>query len=262
MPRIPDELLNSVVYLFQSKEQALEGRGNGGTGFLVDFLSKASGLRHRYIVSNHHVVLNGCTTLRINIGNDSAEAINIPESDWFVHPNGDDVAVAVTPSGLRVSPLRWESFCLTTERSQELNVGIGDDVCMLGRFVGHTGRQRNQPLARFGSIAMMPGERVEDGRGLLVDAYLVEMRSLPGFSGSPVFVYIGPGSYRGNKTMMPFFSEAIGLLGIDTGHKRVSSPVLQRSTGKAVEPAQLVEQNSGVAIIAPYYKIQEALEAG
>ena len=61
------------------------------------------------------------------------------------------------PSEWRVSPLPWKDFCPTTERLEELNVGVGDDVVMLGRFAGHSGRQRNQPLARFGSIAMMVG---------------------------------------------------------------------------------------------------------
>jgi hypothetical protein len=58
---------------------------------------------------------------------------------------------------------------------------------------------------------MMPGAQVEDGRGLRVEAFLTEMRSLPGFSGSPVFVYIGSGSDRGNGTMMPFYSQNIGV---------------------------------------------------
>jgi hypothetical protein len=172
------------------------------------------------------------------------------------HPDGDDVAVAPVdlaefPEEWTVRALRWENFYPTTERLDELNVGIGDDVVMLGRFAGHTGRQQNAPLARFGSIAMMPGERVKDGRGLLVDAYLAEVRSLPGFSGSPVFVYIGPASYRGNEQMMPFFSESIGLLGIDTGHKPLTNPVLDKRSAKPVKPAQVVQQNSGVAIVAP-----------
>jgi hypothetical protein len=264
MPRVPDELLRSVVYLFQDEEHAREGRGAGGTGFLVDYLDDQIGSRHCYVVSNVHVVMNGCTTLRVNKNNGLVATFAIPETAWVTHPDGDDVVVAPIdfeiPPGWDVGALQWENFYPTAERIEELNVGIGDDVVMLGRFVGHTGRQQNQPLARFGSIAMMLGERVKDGRGLLVDAYLVEMRSLPGFSGSPVFIYIGPGSYRGNDTMMPFYSETIGLLGIDTGHKPLTNPVIDQASGKPVEPAQVVQQNSGVAIVAPFSKIQELLD--
>ena len=63
---------------------------------------------------------------------------------------------------------------------------------------------------------MMPGELVKDGRGLLVEAFLVEMRSISGFSGSPVFVVMPGGSDRGNGTIIPFhqpssFSSALTL---------------------------------------------------
>jgi hypothetical protein len=133
---------------------------------------------------------------------------------------------------------------------------------MLGRFVSHDGRQRNQPLARFGNIAMMPGERVMDGRQLLVEAYLVEMRSLAGFSGSPVFLYLGPGTYRGseNGRMMPFYSETIAVLGIDTGHKLNSSPVQYLGRDEKVDDSWEVRQNTGVAIVSPAWKIAEVLE--
>ncbi len=268
MPRIPDQLLNSVVYLFQDEKHALSGDGAGGTGFLIDYVD-GEGKLSSYVVSNIHVVGNGCTTLRINTKGGGVEALEIPNSDWVDHPDADDVSVAPIYleelSEWAVEPLPWGFFCPTPERMDELNIGVGDDVFMLGRFSGHSGRQQNQPLARFGSLAMMDDEKVEDGREMLVDAYLVEMRSLPGFSGSPVFLSIGAGSYRGaygtdkQAKMMPFYSETIALLGIDTGHKSLVATVRDK-TGKEVEPARSVQQNSGVAIVAPYYKINDILE--
>ena len=187
------------------------------------------------------------------------------------HSEGDDVAVAMIdfeiPMDWRATALSWTDVAPTAKRMEELNIGIGDDVLMLGRFAAHTGRQQNEPLARFGNIAMMPGERVKDGRGLMVEAYLVEMRSMPGFSGSPVFVVIGAGSYRGvygadkQAKMMPFYSETIGLLGIDTGHKPLTQSVLDPITRDPVQPVRVVEQNSAVAIVSPYYKIEEVLDA-
>jgi hypothetical protein len=135
---------------------------------------------------------------------------------------------------------------------------VGDEVFMLGRFISHSGIKRNQPLARFGNIAMMPGELVEDGRGMRVEAFLVEMRSLSGFSGSPVFVYMGPGTYRGDAKMMPFYSETIGLMGIDTGHTEICAPVLQ--TGSRSETGLRASLNTGIAVIAPIWKIREVLD--
>ena len=54
----------------------------------------------------------------------------------------------------------------------DLNMGVGDEVFMLGRFISHSGIQKNQPLARFGNIALMPDERILDGRKLRIEAYL------------------------------------------------------------------------------------------
>ena len=267
MPRIPDQLLNSVVYLFKDEAHALSGEGAGGTGFLIDYPGALG--RQTYVVTNLHVVGEGCTTLRINTGDGGVEALPIL-SGWEDDGDGDDVSVSPIdfelPFKWAIKPLPWESFCPTPERMEELNVGVGDDVFMLGRFSGHSGRQQNQPLARFGNLAMMDGERVEDGRGMLVDAYLVEMRSLPGFSGSPVFLTMGAGSYRGvygtdqQAKMMPFYSETIALLGIDTGHKRVKTYVLDAAGKEVEQPVRVILENSGVAIVAPCYKINDILE--
>jgi hypothetical protein len=270
MPRIPDQLFQSVVYLYPSEAAAVTGEDAGGTGFFVESPSSVSGLTFRYVVSNVHVVFSGNTTLRINKTGGGVETLVLPEASWVQHPDGDDVAVAPVasmPPDWRVMALGLPDFYPTPERMEELNVGVGDDVFMLGRFFAHSGRQRNEPLARFGNIAMMPGEKVLDGRQLLVDAFLVEMHSLPGFSGSPVFIAIGAGSYRGvygadkQARMMPFYTETIGLLGIDTGHKQMSHKVIDRTTREPVDEDWRVQQNSAVAIVAPYNKIGDVMSS-
>lgn len=221
------------------------------------------------MVTCSHVVRQQGATLRVNTTSGGTETLTIPAGDWTHHPDNDDVAAAPIAlsahSDWSVRALEWMAVVgpqdLHRQRMRELNIGVGDEVAMLGRFAFHGGQQRNQPLARFGNIAMMPGERVWDGRGLAVDAYLVEMRSLAGFSGSPVFVLIGAGSYRGDgHGMMPFHQESIGLLGIDTGHKQDARPVLDKASGRPVTPSSEVRLNTGVAIVAPVSKLAELLE--
>jgi len=261
MPRVPDELLDAVVFLYPSEQAALSGERAGGTGFVVGTRGPLSDRLFCYLVTNDHVASGGCDVVRVNTER-GVDISRVPASAWLSHPNGDDVAAAPVdiPSHWKVRPLDWAAVCPTPERMAELNVGIGDDVVMIGRFIGHEGRESNQPVARFGNIALMPGEPVLSGGGQKVQAFLVEMRSLPGFSGSPVFVYIGPASYRSNKKMMPFYSETIGLIGIDTGHKQHSSPVYVRGTTRLVDDSWEVRQNTGVAIVAPYWRIGELLE--
>ena len=113
-------------------------------------------------------------------------------------------------------------------------------------------------LPGLATSAAMPGALVRDGRGLDVEAFLVEMRSLSGFSGSPVFVYMGPGTYRGNSTMMPFYSETIGLMGIDTGHKASIAPIEHRASGP--ETDLVVRLNTGISIVAPIWRVAEAID--
>jgi hypothetical protein len=254
VPRIPDVLAQAIGFLYPSAEAAENGEAAGGTAFLVSVM--AGGEPSTFVVSNIHVAGSGCTSLRLDISDAGFRVLEV--LDWTFHPDGDDIAVArlELPRDVTTSAIPWADVAATQAGLSDLNAGIGDEVVMIGRFVAHDGRVRNAALARFGNIAMMPGEPVIDGRGMKVEAFLVEMRSLSGFSGSPAFVYMGPGTYRGDGRMMPFYSETIGLIGIDTGHKTMKLPI--RDAGGAATDLT-ADQNTGIAIVAPVWKIGEAL---
>src|SRR5260370_20532817 len=68
-------------------------------------------------------------------------------------------------------------------------IGIGDEVVIPGLFLSHLGTLQNQPIARTGNGAAMRGGPVPTSRGPM-DAYLVEMRSVGGISGSPVLTHM------------------------------------------------------------------------
>jgi len=258
VPRIPDALSHSVVFIYANKDKAEKGAKAGGAGFVVDFKSPKSGAVHRLLVTNLHVAQGADRVIRISTRGAGPALAPIEGHQWVAHPY-DDIAVGPFPAqqpDWSVEGLDWEQWGVTQSRMMELNMGVGDECIMIGRFVAHDGVERNLPLARFGNIALMPGEPVKDGRNLMVEAYLVEMRSLSGFSGSPVFVYMGPGTYRGDGRMMPFYSETIGLMGIDTGHKLTSEPVRNEDGSKSGTTVRL---NTGVAIVSPSWKIAEAL---
>lgn len=259
MPRIPDELQRAVVYLYPDAEAARSGQTVGGTGFFVQRQRMQASKPLQYLVTNIHVAQGKNRTLRINNLSGGVDLYEVKGSEWVNHPNGDDIAAAaltIQPHWA-TSALDWSALAITQARMVELNMGVGDEVFMLGRFVSHETVLLNQPLARFGNVAMMPGVPVKDERGIEVEAFLVEMRSLSGFSGSPVFVYMGPGTYRGNGTMMPFYSETIGLMGIDTGHKATLAKV-RKKNDKANTDME-VPLNTGISIVAPVWKIKEVL---
>lgn len=71
------------------------------------------------------------------------------------------------------------------------DIGVGEDVFMIGLFLDHDGVTTNVPSARFGNISMLPNPHalIPQPTGYEGVSYVVDMHSRTGFSGSPVFVY-------------------------------------------------------------------------
>jgi hypothetical protein len=109
-----------------------------------------------------------------------------------------------------------ENIFVTEEAVAGFDVGIGDDVFMIGRFLNHQGKTENRPAARFGSISMMPEPIYNSVTKRDQLSYAVEMRSRTGFSGSPVCFYRSPGTSL--KELRPEQHSAWGFLGVNWGY--------------------------------------------
>lgn len=269
MPRIPDDHLQSVVFIYPTSEDASEGTQVGGSGFVINYPSGVGNWRIRYVVTNEHVVDGGAHWVRLNQRDTvGTYTLNIPPEDWRRSPWGDDWAVSVLPLPQRLAPfeLSLDSLGLTRDGVRELAVGPGDQAYMVGRFIAHGGRATNNPIARFGNIALMPNalEPIRDGRGKDVEAFLVEMRSHAGFSGSPVFLLIPQFSFRGTigDTSLEDNETKFRLIGVDTGHKIDSLSVMWRSPGQDWTRRDDLRVNhySDVSIVAPIWRLIEFLE--
>jgi Trypsin-like peptidase domain len=263
VPRIRDEFLDCVLYLYPSYKDADEGTGIGGTGFFI--VVPSEGLKKNflfpYVVTNRHVIESGNTVVRMTTRDGKKHIIETDERDWRFHVQGDDLAVfliSVDPSKLRFSHIRSNELMLKHDLMTHA-VGIGDDVFVVGRFVNHEGRQRNSPTARFGCIAQMPNEPVRIGK-FTQDCFLVEARSVGGFSGSPVFWHVLPFAYR------PKASVQIGplLLGVEAGFMQDWTAVCD-AAGRPINPgepnAQQVRVNSGMMVVVPAWKLAELLNS-
>src|ERR1700681_1223038 len=69
MPRIPQNVISSVFYLYWSREDAEAGKNPGGTGFIVRYEGTFDGGipgHHFYGVTNWHVACQGFSTIRLN----------------------------------------------------------------------------------------------------------------------------------------------------------------------------------------------------
>jgi len=56
MPRLPDNFLDTAVYIYDSLEDAKSGKAAGGSGFLISIPWEGEDGEHVYVVTNHHVI--------------------------------------------------------------------------------------------------------------------------------------------------------------------------------------------------------------
>lgn len=270
MPRIPDELLDCVIYLYRTEMDARTGERNGGSGFLVAEPSVHAGVpAELYAVTNSHVIREGdAPVVRLNTRDGRTDVIPLTADQWHHHQNGDDVAVCpigLQPEHHRFMALKRTEWFFEQADLEGMDIGPGDDVFFIGRFINHEGQQKNLPTVRWGNISMLPYEPVEHPRGTLVDSFLIEARSLSGYSGSPVFVYIGgPRHFRWHESRglqgHPGPDWGFSLLGIDWGHQADYAKVLEPDSDTPVPEKWRVRQNSGIMNVVPAWKLAELLQ--
>jgi hypothetical protein len=246
--RISDDFLKCVVYLYPNEAAAEEGKPSGASGFLVGFPIEGFVGVLAVVVTNRHVA-NGCRVLRVNKKDGGIEIIRL--GPW-AYSLEDDVAVGA--SGLTdthaVNVVSYPDHFLSEDLLKSRDIGPGDDCFMVGRFIRHDGALNNRPTARFGHIAQMPGEPITVDRGPPQVCFLVEIHSMRGFSGSPVFV--------GIRT-----ENAAKLLGMVHAHVFDLEDVVSRKSGERRERVDEdwgVQSNTGIVGVVPGWRIASFLE--
>lgn len=285
MPVVETQLLASSVFMYPTARDANEGSHYGGSGFLVAIPSEPESDRvHLYVISNAHVVHGGAPIPRLVDVDGTPRAVALTADDWVAHPDGDDIAMA----DLGLVPdrnyyyINVRSFLTSFELTRDAlpyKVGPGDECLIIGRYINGAGRQFDQPVVRFGNLAMLPELVEQKSRGSFEQlSFLVDMRSQSGFSGSPVIVYYeapgyhlpphpdgltGPDLTRWQVEQTRSLHEAqrpvinkYWLLGIDWGHL----PVLGDIRRDGVLTGERVEVSSGMAAVVPAWKIRDLLD--
>ncbi len=305
--RIDDRVLRSVIYLYQSVEDAEDGVEIGGSGFLVSQGSEVhSDHFHVYAVSNRPVVhgtdcapiIRVTQAMRLKgspeypptmAGN--REIVSLAWNQWKAHGDSD-IAIAylgldcVSPSldqgyGRRFG-FTFPSFLLLTHDVIDgFDIGPGEDVYMCGRFQHHPGKHFNEPSTRWGTIALMPSMvELDDGEE---EVFLVEMRSLSGFSGSPVVWKLpftldwwAASRHLVDAKQFPFHipvhvternvrpesgAMLVGpwLIGVECGSFPHRYPVVHKGTDIVVGDYE-AKSHSGVASVVPAWKLRELLD--
>lgn len=251
--RVPDAVRDCVVFI---GVQYVDEDGHlaiqwGGTGFFVEVPCETDANRaYVYLVTAQHVVNQVHSrgfVIRANTRDGTSQNIIAPPnvSNWYFHPTDAHADVAVLPLGLPQDVFDYKTLpstmFLTDEVLRQGTFGIGDEVYITGLFRNMSGTTRNLPIVRIGNVAMMPNERVPTRHFGLMNAYLIEARSLGGLSGSPVFIH-------------SFATENVYLFGLMHGHWELT-PTDQAANAAFEGGEDFGDEggrvNMGIAIVVP-----------
>ena len=197
--RLADDARKCVVYLGYPSVGNEPEITPIGTGFLVS----ANDPARTYLVTARHVAEEfGDEPFAIRLNQKKGVGRNdyFDGAEWNFHPTDENVDVAV----LKYDPPSWADWLtfprrafLDANKLKSKNTGAGDLAYVVGVFNLLHGQTRNLPFVHSGNIALMlEGEKipVADWRDpareqtIETEGYLVEATTLPGSSGSPVFV--------------------------------------------------------------------------
>jgi hypothetical protein len=273
--RVPDQIRNTVMFVRTEEDDAYIG-----TAFVVT-VPGANDNHFGFTVTARHVAerLQGTNySVRINRRNGSPVVLRgKPDDPWWYHPTErGHVDAAVTffsPAYVHLAQLEVEHIPIGMFADEDVirqrNIGVGDEVFITGLFTKVQETTKNIPIVRTGTVAMIPGERIPFGDSL-IEAYLVESRSIGGLSGSPVFVRETLGVSLLDPAKMP-------IRNLPTGTHTLPDEYLQQMHGVSgrfyffgsmighweVPPGFTMSQseavNMGVAPIVPAHKIKEII---
>lgn len=240
-----------------------------------------------YAVTTKHS-LQDIVSIRFNLKNGDSESQYFRLADWELHPATD---VAVLP--LELSLDRYDinyislhrfaknkDYLVTTvatyhpgfsledlehelrnpQKEIELRYDTGDEIFTVGLFEGHTGQRLAQPVARFGHIALKPADKervfaeVTPPDLTPIDAFLVELATWRGQSGSPVFLRPLPHAEGHRASWIHSYLEENYLIGMIQGFYPGEQAV--RIDGQEFSLANL---QMGIGIVIPAKDIMEVL---
>jgi hypothetical protein len=258
--RIPDDWMECVCFL--CTRQSNGQYHYGGTAFFISVPAEHNpNLEFHYIVTAKHCIEHARQSgssifLRLN---QPEKAIFVEERDCirdtWIYSDQADVAVSrfELREGFSVRYVESAGF-LTESIIRTYDIGIGDDLYIPGLFRRRVGNARNIPILRSGMIAAMPGEPLRDeATGEPYHAYLAEVHSIGGLSGSPVFVTAISGYRDGrsedNPSQQMFYTQyEYYLLGLIRGHWDLKE-----------FDHEYEQMNAGIAIVTPIDELRTLL---
>jgi hypothetical protein len=223
-----------------------------------------------YAVTAKHCI-HDPLAIRFPLVSGGTENVETLSADWITHGE-TDVAVLPLRFSLKrydVKPLVLRKFAsdrdhlarfpsATEDTIPTLQYGTGDEVFSPGLFRPDVGPEIVQPMVRFGHVALKPavGEKVfaeiEPKDYVPIDAFLVELSTWKGQSGSPIFMNPWePEFRRPDAVELEPYSFLVGMI---QGFYPAEENVEINDS-----PAKVSGLNTGIGIVIPAEYIRDVL---
>src|ERR1035441_9201644 len=163
VPRVPQDALETVVFLYPNRDAAEKGFKGGASGFMV-----AGGFvhgfgHHKYVVTNRHCIEGkGKMTVRATEQTTEGPKVvfeDITEGRWWKHDDYD-VAVCLWDEGAEEIAAHESNTLLTRYELEHLQIGPGEDVYLVARFIHQDGGKENHPIVHGGMVAKLPLDKI------------------------------------------------------------------------------------------------------
>jgi hypothetical protein len=189
---------------------------------------------------------------------------NVPVADakgnlvWFHDerdPSNEAVVLPLLPDDKTYDWKDIDLPMLMTETQMKSDaVAEGDSLYFIGLMAQYYGYNRNYPVVRRGTLALMTDEKIATPAGSQ-RAFIAELQSWPGNSGSPVFLSLG-GMRHGGLAL----GEKFALLGFVLGayKNELTAPVISDEKKLLTTGDQLP---IGVSFIVPATRLREVLDS-
>ena len=263
--RVPEEVRKCVGFVGY---RSGAGERFVGTWFAIA-LELEPGVLMSYAVTAKHVLVRmhdsvlGPPLLRVNLKAGNAAWIETRFDDWVYSTDEDVALIALSRHE------DWDLMSLATDLAltpatiDAEGIGPGEEIFVTGMLAHGAspkkpyGAGRNVPIVRAGHIAAMRGEPVPTQSGP-TDAYLVELHSMGGLSGSPVFVHLGTVRVREQTLLATETGWGVfRWMGLLHGHYDVGDA---DSAIDAADIASVASTNSGIGVVVPAERVLAVLD--
>lgn len=272
--RTNPDLMKSVVFLGIQTE-----RGDFtpiGTAFVLvhDYDEQ---IQFVFVVTAAHVVENLSSeaqarlVIRINKKDGGVGYIPTAGRPRLTHENpANDVmliSIAIDPTVYDVIAVPGDRAEIEKMREEGDGLFPGDTIAVTGVYTSHHGLVRNIPVLRTGNVAAIADEPVLTGRGYAV-AHLIELRTIAGLSGSPVYQTMAPVRIKAGVMQTRIHDTSLGtILGVLVGYHLIEDSTDVISVPRSARPASADEnqysadeRNTGFGVVIPIERVFEMIE--